>query len=198
MKYGELMDKIELTPEMRERVLAGVERKLAGGKAGRRSLLRRGLPLVACLALVITAVLALPRVTTPGVDVVPGMESVQDTGALSGAVGYEVRDVSGLPFEPDAAVYTAYGDMAEIDYSGGGERAVYRQSPGSSDNSGDYNEYASVTTTSVGDAQVTLKGGAPDSYTLALWCSGGYSYSLSLSSPLPESAWIELIETNVQ
>ena len=74
MKYGELMDKIELTPEMRERVLAGVERKLAGGKAGRRSLLRRGLPLVACLALVITAVLALPRVTTPGVDVVPGME----------------------------------------------------------------------------------------------------------------------------
>ena len=198
MKYAELMDKIELTPEMRERVLSGVERGLYGNKARRRSLLRRGLPLAACLALVITAVLSLPHVTTPGVDVVPGIESVQDAGALSDAVGYEVRDVSGLPFEPDAAVYTAYGDMAEIDYSGEGEQAVYRQSPGAEDNSGDYNEYAAVTTTSVGDAQVTLKGGAPDSYTLALWSSGGYSYSLSLSSPLPESAWIELIETNVQ
>ena len=198
MKYAELMDKIELTPEMRERVLSGVERKLDRNPARGSRLLRRCLPFAACLALVITAVLSLPHVTTPGVDVVPGIESVQDAGALSDAVGYEVRDVSGLPFEPDAAVYTAYGDMAEIDYSGEGEQAVYRQSPGAENNSGDYNEYAAVTTTSVGDAQVTLKGGAPDSYTLALWCSGGYSYSLSLSSPLPESAWIELIETNVQ
>lgn len=198
MKYAELMDKIELTPEMRERVLSGVERGLYGNKAWRRSLLRRGLPLAACLALVIAAAVALPQVASPGVEHVPGVETVRDAASLSEAVGYEVREAVSLPFEPDAAVYTAYGDMAEIDYSGEGEQAVYRQSPGSSDNSGDYNEYAAVTTTSVGDAQVTLKGGAPDSYTLALWSSGGYSYSLSLSSPLPESAWIELIETNVQ
>lgn len=198
MKYGELMDKIELTPEMRERVLAGVERKLAGGKAGRRSLLRRGLPLVACLALVITAVLALPRVTTPGVDVVPGMESVQDAGAISGVVGYEVRDVSGLPFAYDEAVYTAYGDMAEVEYSGDGERAIYRKSPGAEDNSGDYNDYAAVGSASAGDVQITLKGGAPGSYTLALWSADGYSYSLSLSSPLTESEWLALIEANMQ
>ena len=89
--------------------------------------------------------------------------------------------------------------MFEIIYaSGEDETARIRKALGADDVSGDYNEYAAVTTTSVGDAQVTLKGGAPDSYTLALWSSGGYSYSLSLSSPLPESAWIELIETNVQ
>ena len=35
-----------------------------------------------------------------------------------------MSDVSSLPFEPDTAVYTAYEDMAEIDYSGDGERAV--------------------------------------------------------------------------
>lgn len=198
MKYAELMDKIELTPEMRERVLSGVERKLDRNPARGSRLLRRCLPFAACLALVIAAAVVLPQAASPGVEYVPGIEPAQDAASLSDAVGYEVRDVSGLPFEPDAAVYTAYGDMAEIDYSGEGEQAVYRQSPGAEDNSGDYNEYASVTTTSVEDAQVTLKGGAPDSYTLALWCSGGYSYSLSLSSPLPESAWIELIETNVQ
>lgn len=198
MKYAELMDKIELTPEMRERVLSGVERKLDRNPARGSRLLRRCPPFAACLALVIAAAVVLPQAASPGVEYVPGIEPARDAASLSDAVGYEVRDVSGLPFEPDAAVYTAYGDMAEIDYSGEGEQAVYRQSPGAEDNSGDYNEYAAVTTTTVGDAQVTLKGGAPDSYTLALWSSGGYSYSLSLSSPLPESAWIELIETNVQ
>lgn len=89
--------------------------------------------------------------------------------------------------------------MLELFYTdGNGGGVSVRKAAGDGDISGDYNEYAAVTTTTVGDAQVTLKGGAPDSYTLALWSSGGYSYSLSLSSPLPESAWIELIETNVQ
>ena len=89
--------------------------------------------------------------------------------------------------------------MLELFYTdGNGGGVSVRKAAGDGDISGDYNEYAAVTTTSVEDAQVTLKGGAPDSYTLALWSSGGYSYSLSLSSPLPESAWIELIETNVQ
>lgn len=88
--------------------------------------------------------------------------------------------------------------MAGIEYSGDGERAIYRKSPGAEDNSGDYNDYAAVGSASAGDVQIMLKGGAPGSYTLALWSADGYSYSLSLSSPLTESEWLALIEANMQ
>ena len=62
MKYAELMDRIELTPEMRERVLANVEHELQGRSARRPFALRRVLALAACLALVIAAAVALPEV----------------------------------------------------------------------------------------------------------------------------------------
>ena len=196
MKYDELMDRITVTEDMRRRVLANVEGRLARPAARRRRILTRAAALAACLALVIAAV-ALPRVSTP-VEHVPGIETVRDVSSLSEAVGYEVSEPSALPFEADAAVYTAYGDMAEIDYSGGGDRAVYRQSPGSADNSGDYNEYAAVTDVTACGVRVTLKGEAQDKYTLALWNRDGYSCSLSLSEPLSEASWLALMEANLQ
>ena len=197
MKYTELMDKVTVTEDMRERVLANVERELAR-PARRRVSIKRVAALAACLVLVIVAAVTATSQMNPGVVQVPGIETVQDASALSETVGYQVSDVSSLPFEPDTAVYTAYEDMAEIDYSGDGERAVYRRSPGNEDNSGDYNEYAAVTSLNAGDAQITLKGDAQDSYTLALWSADGYSYSLSLTMPMTESEWLELIEANLQ
>ena len=55
-----------------------------------------------------------------------------------------------------------------------------------------------MTSLNAGDSQITLKGDAQDSYTLALWSADGYSYSLSLTTPLAESEWLELIEANLQ
>ena len=89
--------------------------------------------------------------------------------------------------------------MLELIYTGtGGDSVSVRKAEGKGDISGDYNEYAAVTSLNAGDAQITLKGDAQDSYTLALWSADGYSYSLSLTTPMTESEWLELIEANMQ
>ena len=89
--------------------------------------------------------------------------------------------------------------MLELFYTdGNGGGVSVRKAAGDGDVSGDYNEYAAVTSLNAGDAQITLKGNAQNSYTLALWEADGYSYSLSLTTPLAESEWLELIEANLQ
>ena len=50
MKYEQIMDKIEVTPEMRQRVLRNVEAEQA--KQKKRQLTRRLVTLAACLAFV--------------------------------------------------------------------------------------------------------------------------------------------------
>ena len=54
-------------------------------------------------------------------------------------------------------------------------------------------KYPAQKSLTVNDCAVTLKGEA-DSYTLAIWQDGTYSYSLSLSAGQPASVWAELIE----
>lgn len=83
--------------------------------------------------------------------------------------------------------------MAQIDYANGGSMACFRQSLGEEDNSGDWSEYPAQKSLTVNGCAVTLKGEA-DSYTLAVWQDGTYSYSLSLSAGQPASVWAELIE----
>ena len=51
LKYEQIMDKIEVTPEMRQRVLRNVEAEQA--KQKKRQLTRRLVTLAACLAIVV-------------------------------------------------------------------------------------------------------------------------------------------------
>lgn len=196
MKYVELMDKIDLTPEMRERVLENVQRKMSEKPERKNVVLRRVLPLAACLALVITAALVFSPPASPGVDIVPGIEEVEDLEALSEAVGFEVQEPVGLPFEIGAVEYTNYGGMAQIALYGEEESAVYRKAAGTEPVSGDYTDYSSVTELTVRGAEVTLKGAEDGRYTLAEWSDGAYSYSLSLTISMDESGWAELIANN--
>ena len=89
--------------------------------------------------------------------------------------------------------------MLELFYTGeNGDGISIRKAEGDGDISGDYTEYEQTGVVDAGGVDVTVKGGAPGSYTLALWSADGYSYSLSLSSPLTESEWLALIEANMQ
>ena len=123
-----------------------------------------------------------------------GMVEVASKEELSEAVGFPVKSAQSLPFFPQSIYYTSYwGEMAQIDYANGGSMACFRQSLGEEDNSGDWNEYPAKESFTVNGCAVTLKGEA-DSYTLAIWRDGTYSYSLSLSAGQPASVWAELIE----
>ena len=97
-------------------------------------------------------------------------------------IGFEISvpDSYGGYTEPYYAVIE--GKILEVQYYNGDDRGmIISKSRGSEDISGDFNEYNTVTETEVNGNTVTIKGNG-DEFSLALWVSGDYSYSVSVSS----------------
>lgn len=204
--YRELMEQVNLTPEARERILTNVqqadlspqpEQKIVPFRPQKQTW-RRWASLAACLVVVVAVLVAVPLLreqpdTAPPVQVLPPFRQVDSLDALSEAVGFPVTEVSSLPFDPVSTTYTAYDEgLAEITYTGpDGQTATYRQSLGTADNSGDDTLYED--TQVIPENNATLKGQG-QSYTLALWTDGTYTYSLRLSSALSADAWQALLD----
>jgi hypothetical protein len=109
-------------------------------------------------------------------------------------IGFEISvpDSYGGYTEPYYAVIE--GKILEVQYYNGDDRGmIISKSRGSEDISGDFNEYNTVTETEVNGNTVTIKGNG-DEFSLALWVSGDYSYSVSVSSGISENALKEIIE----
>ena len=198
-KYDEVMEKLEVTPEMRARILQNVETQMAEPRK-KPNRLRRFAALAACLAILLVGAMALPKFISSPVPeesetmVANGMVEVTSKEELSEAVGFPVKSAQSLPFFPQSIYYTSYwGEMAQIDYANGGSMACFRQSLGEEDNSGDWSEYPAQKSLTVNGCAVTLKG-ERDSYTLGIWSDGTYSYSLSLSAGQPASVWESIVE----
>lgn len=198
-KYDEVMEKLEVTPEMHARILQNVETQMAE-PCKKPNRLRRFAALAACLAILLVGAAALPKlISSPAPEesettIANGMVEVASKEELSEAVGFPVKSAQSLPFFPQSIYYTSYwGEMAQIDYANGGSTACFRQSLGEEDNSGDWSEYPAQKSLTVNGCAVTLKGEA-DSYTLAIWQDGTYSYSLSLSAGQPASVWESIVE----
>ncbi|CAH0540212.1 hypothetical protein [Oscillospiraceae bacterium] len=198
-KYDEVMEKLEVTPEMHARILQNVETQMAE-PCKKPNRLRRFAALAACLAVLLVGAMALPKFISSPVPeesetmIANGMVEVISKEELSEAVGFPVKSAQSLPFFPQSIYYTSYwGEMAQIDYANGGSMACFRQSLGEEDNSGDWSEYPAQKSLTVNGCAVTLKGEA-DSYTLAIWQDGTYSYSLSLSAGQPASVWESIVE----
>lgn len=203
--YRELMEQVNLTPEARERILTNVQQADLSPQAkkvvplrSKQQTWRRWASLAACLVVVVAVLVAVPLLreqpdTAPPVQVLPPFRQVDSLDALSEAVGFPVTEVSKLPFDLVNTTYTAYDEgTAEITYTGpDGQTATYRQSLGTADNSGDYTLYKD--TQVIPENNATLKG-QDQSYTLALWTDGTYTYSLRLSSALSADAWQALLD----
>lgn len=203
--YRELMEQVNLTPEARERILTNVQQADLSPQAKkvvpfprRRQTWRRWASLAACLVVVVAVLVAVPLLreqpdTAPPVQVLPPFRQVDSLDALSEAVGFPVTEVSKLPFDLVNTTYTAYDEgLAEITYTGPNDQtATYRQSLGTADNSGDDTLYED--TQVIPENNATLKG-QDQSYTLALWTDGTYTYSLRLSSGLSADAWQALLD----
>ena len=198
-KYDEVMEKLEVTPEMRARILQNVETQMAEPRK-KPNRLRRFAALAACLAVLLMGAMALPKFISSPVPeesetmVANGMVEVTSKEELSEAVGFPVKSAQSLPFFPQSIYYTSYwGEMAQIVYATGVGAAGFRQSLGEEDNSGDWSEYPAQKSLTVNGCAVTLKG-ERDSYTLGIWSDGTYSYSLSLSAGQPASVWASIVE----
>lgn len=200
-KYNELMGKIKVTEELRRRVMENVRNADIDSKPKiiRFPNLRRFGAIAACLALVLAGVLVVPNLfnpaeSNPPVEMGNGIVECESAEALSKAVNFPILDLKTLPFDVTKTDYRSYwGEVAEIAYTGAdGQSAVYRKSPGSDDNSGDYNVYDSTEKITVNTLTVELKGSS-EGYTLACWTDGTYAYSLSLSSGIDAAEWNTII-----
>ena len=138
-KYDEVMEKLEVTPEMRARILQNVETQMAE-PCKKPNRLRRFAALAACLAILLVGAMALPKlISSPTPEesettIANGMVEVASKEELSEAVGFPVKSAQSLPFFPQSIYYTSYwGEMAQIDYANGGSTACFRQSLGEED-----------------------------------------------------------------
>lgn len=202
-RYDELMEHIDVTPEMRRRILSHIKQvdmtKDTAEKMVRFSHIRKFAALAACLAVVLVGVLTLPSLfyVPDNPDVIApgdGIVQVSSVDELAEQVGFEVAGLDCLPFVADEVTYTAYWqDLAEITYSGDGQTAIYRKGTGSEDVSGDYGTYEDKTEVMADNVSVTLKGNN-GSYSLATWTDGNYGYSIALSHGMDEDSWYALLK----
>lgn len=221
-KYEELMDKVEVTPEMRERVLDGIGEKMTVAQEKtanivditriadlncrkRAGIYRKLLPLAACFALLLLAGIAVPRLRHPMPDytgdetqVVPDITEWTSAEELSEKVGFPVEDISSLKEEAEETTYLAEWGMAEIRYLVDGQTISYRKSqPAGEDNSGVYKTYEFERTGTVDGHEYTLKGNG-DTCSLILWEDEDYSYSIyfekAVSVEQAEKLEVELAE----
>ena len=204
-KYNEAMNKIELSAEARQRILGNIQEMNLDvpkrSKVVQFPQWRRWAAVAACAAVVLLAAVTLQnsRMNTEpdeqgGVTFANGIVEVADAQALSKAVGFPVPELSGLPFPVTETTYASYwGELAQISYVVGEEQTVtLRVQPGSEDISGDYNNYAEISTVSINGRDVTFKGNA-GTVSTAIWTSGGYCYAVSADVPMFTDAMTALI-----
>lgn len=204
-KYNEAIEHIEVTPEMRSRILSNIEDMDFAEKKQAKIVhfpnIKRFATLAACLAVMLVGALTLPNLLNISNEppVVENNDIVEVSSAkeLSETVGFEVVEPGNLPFEPESVVYTAYwAEMAEIVYTNGEQTAVFRKGIGSDNISGDYNSYELTSKILVNNINATLKGNG-ETYTLAIWRDGEFAYSLSLSGGIGQAEWINILQTMV-
>lgn len=202
-KYDEIMDKIEVTEEMRQRILKNIqETDMSEHPKGIRfPKWKRYISIAACFAVIFVGTLTvtnflnqLPVQSDPPIAGVQAIEECASMEELSTAVGFPIEGLSDLPFEIDHAIYTSYwNELAQIEYYGSnGQTALYRKSTGTDDNSGNYNSFEDVTQATIDGMSATLKG-TDGAYSLAWWTDGVYAYSVCLSEGVSQSIWETII-----
>lgn len=206
-RYDEVMNKIEVTDEMRERILGNIQSMDIEVMPERKVIpfpnIKKYMSVAACFVVLLAGAFAAGHMAgifqqdDPNVTIVNGMVKVDTLEQLAAAVGFEVEELDALPFEVETTAYVSYwNELAEITYSGEGQTATFRKSIGTEDNSGDYSAYSAVTEISIGSLTITLKGSG-EVYTLAIWSAGRYAYSIRLSDGISESDWRTFISKTI-
>lgn len=215
-KYNKFMDKIEVTDEMRERILKNLGNvDLHPKKQSVFIKYRAWFAAAACLAVIAVGAITVTRLSgqnnisssqsdvseTCEGDGVMGWLDITECGSveeLSTAVGFEVRIPEELPFSFDGADYFATGEgMAEITWSCVGERvACFRQQKASGDISGDFTSYPDEITLQIGVTDITAKGDG-GIIRLACWNVGEMAYSLNVEGGITEQQLTDFVSAVV-
>lgn len=208
-KYNEIMSRVSVTPEMRERVLSNVaahrqlKQKSPTGNGKNIRGWMRWVPAVAAACFLLVIGLQIYHINQPGTEPIDvATDSIVEYSShdeLETAMGFEMPTIDELPFEVTETVYTNSFGIARIDYYGAaGENITLSKAKDDGTNiSGDYNEYNSVSNETIGGISITMKGN-DGTVSLATWTEGTYAYAVSLSPGITQDTMIELLETLIQ
>ena len=195
-----MVDKIEVTPEMHERILKNIsEIDFSEPIIKTKSIIRfkKILVLAACFVVLLISTFMIPKIINPEppIQVVPDIVEYQSLDELSSALGFEVTVPTRLPFEAAQITYFAcWKEFAEITYSNDNNTIVFRMAKGKDDVSGDFNQYEDVKEYQTDAGSMTLKG-KNNAYTLATWIDDDFSFSISTIQPLSEEEMINMISS---
>ena len=201
--YQKIMEHIEVTDEMRDRILQNLTAEAE--KPAKKVVtfpVKRLLSVAACIAMLFvcgTILKPLSHTDSESPDELSSavVDFVECASAeeLSEQSGFTVTDITGLPFEAENTSYTwCWGEFAQIEYTGNADTVLYRKAAGNDDISGDYNEYEQVDTEQIDDVTVTVKGNE-GKYYLATWQADGYTYSVSDEQGLELDKFVQMIES---
>jgi hypothetical protein len=201
-RYDEAMKNIVVTNEMRDRILNNIS-KLDLEKTSKKKLpfpqFKKYLSIAACFAvLIVGSVIVRNTINLPSeppVQIVPEIVSYHSNAELSDAIGFMVKEIQELPFEIESVKYTSYwGELADIEYAGSDNTAIFRMTSGVEDVSGYYGEFTSVESHVINGYNVTIKGN-DGQYLLAVWQNDGYSYSVQFIEPVSQQEMFDTIQS---
>lgn len=208
--YNEIMEKISVTEEMRERILDNIQanniaeyrKRRFAGRVRKASFLA-GAAVIAILSGTLLLHNFQDRTNTkePSLEqemitqTYNGIEECASLQELEEKVGFEIENIEDLlPFTPSKADYLSYWqELAEVQYTGENQTVTFRKSSGEEDNSGDYNEYAVEKQADINGTNVMLKG-TESGIHLAIWNKDGFSYSLSFENAVTQEQILSIVQ----
>ncbi len=196
-RYGKVMNHIEVTTDMRDRILNNINRldlNQIPDKIMPFPNYKKYLSIAACFViLLVGSFLVQNRINwtrEPTQQAIPDIVEYHSANELSKAVGFTVKEIQNIPFEVETVQYTAYWkELAEIRSIGRNNTLVFRMAARSEDVSGDYSVYTDIKNVTVNGTLVTLKGDA-SKYKIAVWQAEGYSYSVQFTEAVSEQEMI--------
>ena len=201
--YQEIMEHIEVTDEMRDRILQNLTTEVE--KPPRKVMtfpVKKFLSVAACIAVLLvcgTMLNSLFHTDSENPDelssAVADMVECTSAEELSEQAGFPVTDITELPFEAETTSYTwCWGTFAQIEYAGNDDTVLYRKAAGNDDISGDYNEYEQVEIKRLGNVTITVKGNN-GLYYLTTWQADGYTCSISDDRGLELDKFMQMVES---
>lgn len=196
-RYGKVMNHIEVTTDMRDRILNNINRldlNQIPDKIMPFPNYKKYLSIAACFViLLVGSFLVQNRINwtrEPTQQAIPDIVEYHSANELSKAVGFTVKEIQNIPFEVETVQYTAYWkELAEIRSIGRNNTLVFRMAARSEEVSGDYSVYTDIKNVTVNGALFTLKGDA-SKYKIAVWQAEGYSYSVQFTEAVSEQEMI--------
>lgn len=203
-RYNRVMNKIEVTSEMRDRILNNInqlELNKNSDKVVSFNKYKRYLSIATCFAVLLVGSVAIYNrnnfINNPVEQTMPEIVEYSSANELSAAVGFTVKEIRDVPFEVEQTQYTAFGkELAEIQYTGQNNTALLRMAvlDDNDDISGDYSVYTNAKTIAINDYSVTLKG-ADNKYSLAVWHYDGVSYAIHFMQAVSEEKMLTSIRS---